>query len=149
MLPGELLYLRKLKVMKKFFNIVIKALLWVWQFPQHMCALVYLNKPFDKVDNPVMHYERHGWSYEGAVTLGEYIFTNKNVSVKTLMHEYGHVIQSRMLGPLYLLVIGLQSIVHAMLHDDIKPYSHFWTESWADRLGEKYIVKKKLYGNKD
>ena len=138
--------------MKKFFNIIIKVLLWVWQFPQHFCALVYLNRPFDRVDNLVRHYERHGWSYGGAVTLGEYIFTNRNVSVKTLTHEYGHVIQSRMLGPLYLLVVGLPSIVHAWLHESVcknKDYYHFYTERWADSLGEKYIVKKKLYGDKD
>lgn len=132
--------------MDKFLGVVVKSALWLWQLPQHLCAMVYLNKPFDRVDNPVRHYERHGWSYGGAVTLGEYIFTNKNASVKTLTHEYGHVIQSRMLGPLYLLVIGLPSIIHAAIHSGVcgdKPYSHFYTEKWADSLGEKYINKLK------
>lgn len=53
----------------------------------------------------------------------------------------GHVRQSRMLGPLYLPLIGLQSLCHAAVHYDLcgrkkyKPYTHFWTERWADRLG--------------
>lgn len=46
-----------------------------------------------------------------------------------------------MLGPLYLPLIGLQSLCHAAVHYDLcgkkkyKPYTHFWTERWADRLG--------------
>lgn len=130
--------------MRKVFDFIVKVLLWVWQFPQHICALVYMNRPFDRVDNPVRHYERHNWFGEGSVTLGEYIFANKGVSVKTLMHEYGHVMQSRILGPLYLLVIGLPSIIHAAIHDKAcknDDYYHFYTERWADRLGCKYIVK--------
>ena len=133
-----------MNVMGKFFRFVAKVLLWLWKFPQHLCALVYLNKPFDRSDMVVRHYERHGWSYGGAVTLGEYIFTDRDASVDILTHEYGHVVQSRMFGPLYLIVIGLPSMIHAGLHKSVcgdKPYSHFCTEKWADKLGRKYIVR--------
>lgn len=30
---------------------------------------------------------------------------------ETLKHEYGHSIQSKILGPLYLIVIGLPSLM--------------------------------------
>lgn len=130
--------------MKKFLNFIVKVLLWIWQFPQHLCALVYLINPFDRVDNPIRYYKRRDCQDGGAITLGEYIFINKRYSKKTLIHEYGHVIQSRILGPFYLLVIGIPSIVHAWLHDYIcnnKDYYHFYTEKWANKLGDKYFVK--------
>lgn len=129
--------------MGKFSKFVVKVSLWLWQLPQHLCALVCLNRPFDVVDEPLRHYERRGRRLGGAVSLGEYIFTDAGAPVDVVRHEYGHVIQSRMLGPLYLLVIGLPSIIHAGLHNGVcgdKPYSHFYTERWADRLAERYIV---------
>ena len=51
----------------------------------------------------------------GGVSLGAFIFINgkrgdeykKTVSV----HEYGHTIQSLILGPLYLFVVGIPSFV--------------------------------------
>ncbi len=43
-----------------------------------------------------------------------------------------------LLGPLYLLVIGLPSLLWAALHEKVAPgrsYYWFYTERWADRLG--------------
>lgn len=42
-----------------------------------------------------------------------------------------------MLGPLYLIVIGIPSLLHAAVHDSLcrnKDYKHFYTEKWADKL---------------
>ena len=41
------------------------------------------------------------------------------------------------LGPLYLLVIGLPSFIHAATWKDRpgRDYYAFYTERWADRLG--------------
>lgn len=50
----------------------------------------------------------------------------------------GHAKQSRLLGPLYLIVIGLPSILWAGIHGKVAPrksYYWFYTERWADRLG--------------
>lgn len=127
---------------------IVRIILWIWQFPQNLCALVYMNRPFDRVDSPCRHYRRHGWSSSGSVTLGEYIFTNARVSLSTIRHEYGHIVQSRILGPLYLLVIGLPSILHAAVHNRAckgKEYNHFYTERWADSLSSKYFGKGWLF----
>lgn len=127
---------------------IVRIILWIWQFPQNLCALVYMNRPFDRVDSPCRHYRRHGWSSSGSVTLGEYIFTNARVSLSTIRHEYGHIVQSRILGPLYLLVIGLPSILHAAVHNRVckgKEYNHFYTERWADSLSSKYFGKGWLF----
>ena len=75
----------------------------------------------------------------GAITLGDYVFVGLNSEYKeTVKHELGHTIQSKILGPLYLIVIGIPSIIWAAVHKKIapnKPYDWFITEKWANKLG--------------
>lgn len=59
------------------------------------------------------------------------------------VHEYGHTIQSLILGPLYLFVVGIPSFIWcnnkkciAMRQDNNKSYYDLYCESWANRLGE-------------
>lgn len=70
----------------------------------------------------------------GGVSLGKYIIVNQWMPTKEIMHEYGHCIQSRYLGWLYLIVIGLPSLLWAMFYRG-KNYYSFYTERWADKLG--------------
>ncbi len=56
-----------------------------------------------------------------------------------IAHEYGHTIQSHKLGPIYLLVIGLPSLIWAGCFDKWrekhnKSYYWLYTEAWADKL---------------
>jgi hypothetical protein len=59
------------------------------------------------------------------------------------MHEYGHSRQSAMLGPLYLLVVGIPSLMRvAYSRYYRKKHGHAWKryfdafpENWADTLG--------------
>lgn len=129
-----------------------KILLWIWQFPQNLLGILFwafFYRPWDGVPyisgfEPVTG--RMYWSYwmKGDVTLGEYVFIHATSPLHavrrktTLMHESGHVRQSRMLGPLYLVVIGLPSLLWAWSHKVIAPkraYYWFYTEKWANRLG--------------
>ena len=81
----------------------------------------------------------------GAVTLGNYVFVGLNSEYrKTVKHELGHTIQSKILGPLYLIVIGIPSITYCGLRRLFpslrkKNYYNFYTEKWANNLSEKYI----------
>ena len=81
----------------------------------------------------------------GAVTLGNYVFAGLNSEYKkTIKHELGHTIQSKILGPLYLIVIGIPSITYCGLRRAFpslrkKNYYDFYTERWANNLSEKYI----------
>lgn len=116
-----------------------QILSYIWQLPQNILGLI------------VYHYYK---GYEvctketcgdgikcklsskmrGGITLGNYIVLN---NIKSLRHELGHTKQSKILGPLYLLVIGLPSIIHAWLHKKMcnnKDYYHFYTEKWANKL---------------
>ena len=68
---------------------------------------------------------------------------------RLLVHEYGHTIQSLILGPLYLIVIGIPSTMWAFLFekkrkDEQIPYGAFFTEKWANRLGERVTGEKSI-----
>ena len=75
-----------------------------------------------------------------ARSLGDYLFVNSMSSQKTIQHECGHSKQSDILGPLYMIVIGIPSLLHNMVHYlcskiGIKwNYYSFYTESWANKL---------------
>lgn len=75
----------------------------------------------------------------GGISLGRYIILSDRNGTKynTWYHERGHSIQSMYLGPLYLLVIGLPSLLWAAWgnEDRNRSYYSFYTERWADKLG--------------
>lgn len=127
-----------------------KVLLWLWQLPQNILGLLvilitkarYNDISYDELDN-------FWWAKRGkpfGVSLGEYVIIGQGpVAHDLLKHEHGHKKQSRMLGPLYLLLIGLPSIT-GNIYDRIAHrnwgylareewyYKQPW-EAWADKLG--------------
>lgn len=113
-----------------------KALLYLWCLPQN-CLGLLLRLIYNGNDSA---YEdaivRRSTKFPGGISLGRYIIVNQWSSKKSVMHKYGHCIQSRYLGWLYLLVIGLPSLIHAWLCPCKKhSYYDFYTEKWADKLG--------------
>lgn len=67
--------------------------------------------------------------------LGKWIFVNPNSpDGNLLMHEYGHYLQSLILGPLYMFVIFVPSWIHYLIDPEAEDYHSFYTESWANRL---------------
>jgi hypothetical protein len=116
---------------------MMKILLYLWSLPQNLLGLllraIYKGNDSQYEDALVRRSVKMG----GGISLGRYIIINRYASRKTIMHEYGHCRQSKRLGPLYLLVIGLPSILHAWRYDKKtgKSYYDYWTERWADRLG--------------
>lgn len=86
------------------------------------------------------------WNSSGGMSLGLFIFTPGEEDRRTeqvRIHEYGHCIQSLLLGPLYLPVIGIISYTWAnlsyfknMRRDKKIPYTACFVEKWASRLGK-------------
>lgn len=124
------------------------GLLWAWQLPQHLVALILM-----RMSGNAKRTEEHGIVYyvtprmgRAAVSLGEYIIVGVEGAKRrdVIQHEAGHSRQSRMLGPLYLLVVGLPSVAMNLLSRAsyafgrgiyADAYHERWPESWADRLG--------------
>ena len=116
------------------------------------------------------HYFYHGaivteWSLKSSVSLGCFIFvtkepyfydklkdtfTKEELSSRLLVHEYGHTVQSLILGPFYLIVMGIPSTLWGFLPVAQKKrkqgvsYFSFFTEKWANRLGEMATRKKSM-----
>ena len=124
-------------------NKLKKLGLYLWQLPQNIIGKVlfglYPGYTTEIDDNAKVRISNR---MSGGITLGKYIIVRNARSIK---HEYGHTIQSKYLGPLYLLVIGLPSILHASVHRSWcknKDYYHFYTEKWANKLSDKYYKSK-------
>ncbi len=88
------------------------------------------------------------WGRGESLSLGMFIFISERAQDKfrdeLCAHEYGHSVQSMLLGPLYLPMIALPSAVWCMLpacrkHRSEKKLSYygFFTERWANRIAEK------------
>ena len=126
--------------MKQFFKVLLDIILYIWQLPQNIIGLIVrlIYPHYEKMviaDVPVLYNE----NFPGGISLGSTIMVS-TIDRATSMHEYGHQIQSMILGPLYLIVIGIPSIIWAGLYGNVIPRSHngyykFYTEAWADKLG--------------
>lgn len=117
------------------------------------------------------HFWYHGalvtvWKLNTSVSLGMFVFLTaepffakkyegqmsvKELSNQILVHEYGHTIQSLVLGPLYLIVIGIPSTLWGGLggrkrRDKQISYCSFFTEKSANNLGE-WVTGEKSIGN--
>ena len=75
----------------------------------------------------------------------------EDLSQRLLVHEYGHTIQSLILGPLYLIVMGIPSTLWGFLPSLSRKrkksglsYFSFFTEKWANQLGEKVTGQKSM-----
>ena len=121
---------------------------WIWQLPQNLLGVIWKNIKKGSIITPISNNDIESVGAKaylikarGAVTLGKYVFISQTYRDQGMIikHECGHVKQSKMLGPLYLIVIGVPSILHAWLNDYIgcdeeSGYSHFYTEKWSDKL---------------
>lgn len=137
-------------MMKLIMKYIRNLILFIWQLPQHIVALIYFGylvmmcKDLG-VDSRYKQAIVIPCVMRGAVTLGNYVFVGLNSEYrKTVKHELGHTIQSKILGPLYLIVIGIPSITYCGLRRMFpslrkKNYYNFYTEKWANNLSEKYI----------
>lgn len=137
-------------MMKLIMNYIRNLILFIWQLPQHLLAILYIGylvmmcKDLS-VDSRYKQAIVIPCVMRGAVTLGCYVFVGLNSEYrKTVKHELGHTIQSKILGPLYLIVIGIPSITYCGLRRIFpslrkKNYYDFYTEKWANNLSEKHI----------
>ncbi len=117
------------------------------------------------------HFSYHGaiitrWNNPSSVSLGMFVFvtsepyfyeklkdsySKEELSERLLVHEYGHTIQSLILGPLYLILMGIPSTLwgflprlNRMRREGQISYFSFFTEKWANVLGEKVTGEKSM-----
>lgn len=120
----------------------MNLLLFLWQLPQNILGLLYIfiSKGEYQYCSGDVHIFTTASKY-GSVSLGNFVFVSVRSSnlQYTLAHEMGHAIQSKYLGPLYLIVIGIPSFLWALSRRYSrklrnKNYYSFYTEKWANGL---------------
>lgn len=116
---------------------------WTWGLPQTLAGLVlylyyYKNHP---------HFSYHGavvtrWNRRDGVSLGMFLFVPRKDDPWFRVHEYGHTVQSLILGPFYLLLVGIPSLLWSRLPHlrrkwirGQRAYDSVYPENWATRLG--------------
>ena len=120
---------------------MMKVLYYLWQLPQNLLGLllVAILKPEERYDweGVLLCYSSR---MRGGISLGKYVIVRdvmKDYTGSTELHELGHSLQSRLLGWLYLPVIGLPSLLWAAWWHEGRSRSYYWfyTERWADAWG--------------
>lgn len=142
--------------MKQILNILKECCLWIWQLPQNIGGLIVIaimgyEKVLTAPNGNKVYFSK---KMSGGISLGKYSIISdyyirkcktddEILTLDVTKHEaLGHGAQSRYLGPLYLFVIGIPSIVWAGLYGTKRfPYTKngyyvFYTEKWADKLAE-------------
>ena len=98
------------------------------------------------------------WTTGGGISLGLFVFVSEKASryqvdsrilteaeskTGVRVHEYGHCVQSLLLGPLYLIAVGIPSYAWAnlpalrkMRREKGMSYYAVWPEKQANALGE-------------
>ena len=144
-----------------FMNMKVKRYLftliqWTWGFPQTLLGTVFY---------VVLHKNKHGifhgatvtyWRNESSLSLGKYIFMSESEYDNAgdgflIRHEYGHCIQSLILGPLYLFIVGIPSVTWCNLalfkryrNRRGKSYYEFLPEKNANNLCDRFIPEQHL-----
>ncbi|MBE6954751.1 MAG: hypothetical protein E7449_02430 [Ruminococcaceae bacterium] len=143
--------------MGRFFFTLLQIL---WGLPQSIVGFLLF-----------LHYRRRArkhevfrgaivtrWSIRGSMSLGLFIFlseasgsyvrdgtivSGEDASRGVLVHEFGHSVQSLILGPLFLPLVGLPSFLWAnvprlrnLRRERRISYFSIYPENWANRLGE-------------
>lgn len=132
-----------------------KILLWIWQLPQNLIGFIWTR--FSKEGFQIKNIDKQikVWylpCFNSGIALGDYIIIDtwykktreKNI-IKEILHEAGHQKQSKIFGPLYLLIIGLPSLARniwdRLFHNNwtlikrIEWYYSGFPEKQADILG--------------
>ena len=114
---------------------------WTWGFPQSLVGLIVylcnLDKKHEVYKGCIVTY----WNQRGSLGVGMFLFLGCD-DPQVRVHEFGHSVQSLVLGPLFLPIMGIPSLLwcnlpvcQRMRREKGISYYRFYPESTANRLG--------------
>jgi len=128
--------------------------MYIWQLPQNLVGLFLLliygkEKIYHKLNGRTFYYTPE---MPSGISLGNYIIMKREEWGEGMWHEYGHSIDSRRWGPLYLIVVGLPSlcgnIYDRIAHKNWK-YSDsaewYYNQPWEKSADKNGKVDRKAY----
>ena len=118
---------------------------WTWGLPQtligFMICLAHKGAPRRNYHGCIVTK----WKHSGSLGLGMFLFLSErsyDAAADVQVHEFGHSVQSAILGPLFLIVMGIPSFLWCNLKPCRKlrrekgvSYYRLYTESNANWLG--------------
>ncbi len=162
-------------VLKPILKVLIGIIRWIWFLPQNLvggfialyCFLFQRKHTrfFTIQDGTifVISDKQPLWG----ISLGDFIILKEDCFHRpcVIRHEYGHRVQAWMTGPLYLLIIGLPSLINHQTHKTLDGtykektewYYGRYPEKGADKLGKvkpemrfkEYVYSRKKLKIKD
>jgi hypothetical protein len=132
----------------------------LWELPQNVLGAALLAAAYLTRRVTAVEYESDRVFIESrglGVSLGAFVFWfgdgNRYFQRDAIMrrHEYGHTFQSRYLGPLYLLLVGVPSVsrvIYGVVYREVTGrrwtgYYDGYPENWADRLGGISVTERR------
>ena len=124
-------------------NILFSLWQWTWGLPQTLLGsifwIVYRNCPHSRYHGAIVT----DWPLRGSLGVGMFLFIGQGSDRdQILIHEFGHSVQSLILGPLFLPIMGIPSFLWANLpwarrlrREKHVSYYVFYPESNANWLG--------------
>lgn len=128
---------------------MLRFILFIWQLPQNIVGFIVFIycRLFGRKSQIYKGKIATLWLFPGGLSMGDFIFVHKDYDYNLIQHEYGHTFQSLYLGPLYLFIIGIPSLIWAGFFGKYRNKKHisyysFYPEKWADKLGEVKRIKQ-------
>lgn len=124
----------------KILKSLALALALIWEMPQNLLGFIFYLFLRKKIVGVYLIRNRYNFivpDFSGGISLGIFTYSSTTWLVP---HEYGHTRQSKVLGPLLLLLIGLPSLIWAttyVLGWNASDYDSFFIEGMATKLGNK------------
>ncbi len=147
-------FLTYTETMKRIIYLLIQC---TWGLGQTLIGLffflIHINRPHKFYRGAIQTQWKNRWA---GLSLGLFIFVPNNEGdyfTGARVHEYGHTIQSLVLGPFYAIVgvisVGWGSVIYPILKSKEKykdlPYTKCFVEYNASWLGEKVTGEKAVW----
>jgi hypothetical protein len=114
---------------------------WTWGFPQSLIGFIIYLCNLDKKHELYRGCIVTHWANRGSLGVGMFLFLGCD-DPQVRVHEFGHSVQSLILGPLFLPIMGIPSFLWCNLpcckklrREKGVSYYRFYPESTANRLG--------------
>lgn len=142
----------------RLFDIFFYVIQWTWGLPVNILGGI----PYF-ICTKILGYKHQKFGYanivympwkQGGLSSGLFIFIrdekeNQEWLYNCRIHEYGHTWQCLLLGPLYIIVIGIPSVIWCHCFAKYREknnvsYYKLYCESWANAWGEKFSQMKRV-----
>lgn len=139
-------------------NKLFEVIFYVWQILQNILGLLFILFYYIGIfKGEIKYYKKIGYSYiykvkgwkKFGLCLGNYIFVSLDERGEELVyHEMGHGFQSRFLGPFFIFIIGIYSVLRYWYFENKikknmdkekelwKQYHKGYPEGWANRVAK-------------